>query len=74
MNESLIALDSLLAKHDWDYNKRTVGTRWIRGLHTLAAVDAESMRLLDSDPTLLEEILALHDKYRLSNPFGDITT
>ena len=66
MNESLITLDSLLAKHDWAYDKRTVGTRWQRGLHTLAAIDSESMRLLDSDVTLLDEILALHDKYRLS--------
>ena len=64
MNPELIALDRLLAKHDWTYEYSDDYSAWKRGRQERDAINAEKCRLISQDVATAEELAELMDKYR----------
>ena len=64
MNEHLITLDRLLARHDWYYEYSDDYTAWGRGRDQRAAINNEQRRLIAEGLATAEEISVLSDRYR----------
>ena len=64
MNDSLTALEGLLARHDWYYQYSDDHSVWQRGQREHDAIDEEQRRLIHVVKVPYEEVMALTDKYR----------
>lgn len=64
MNPELIALDRLLARHDWFYEYSDDHSVWRRGQAQLDAINEEQRRLIHVVKVPLEEVMALTEKHR----------
>ena len=64
MNPELIALDRLLARHDWFYEYSDDHSVWRRGQAQLDAINEEQRRLIHVVKIPLEEVLELNEKHR----------
>ena len=64
MNEHLITLAQLLARHDWTYEYSDDHSQWCRGRDQRAAINAEQKRLIAEGLADSTELVALADKYR----------
>ena len=64
MNAELIALDRLLARHDWFYEYSDDHSVWRRGQAQLDAINEEQRRLIHVVKVPLEEVLELNEKHR----------
>ena len=64
MNPELIALDRLLARHDWFYEYSDDHSVWRRGQAQLDAINEEQRRLIHVVKVPLEEVLELNEKHR----------
>ena len=64
MNPELIALDSLLARHDWFYEYSDDHSVWRRGQAQLDAINEEQRRLIHVVKVPYEEVMALNEKHR----------
>jgi len=67
MNPELIALDRLLAKHDWTYEYSDDHSAWKRGRQERDAINAEKCRLISEGVATAEELTVLMDKYGPKN-------
>ena len=63
MNDSLTALEGLLARHDWYYNYSDDHSVWQRGQCEHDAIGEEQRRLIHEVKVPVEEVMALTDKY-----------
>jgi len=64
MNPELIALDRMLARHDWFYEYSDDHSVWRRGQAQLDAINEEQRRLIHVVKVPLEEVLELNEKHR----------
>lgn len=64
MNDSLTALEGLLARHDWYYEYSDDYNAWGRGRDQRAAINNEQRRLIAEGLATADEITALTDRYR----------
>ena len=64
MNPELIALDRLLARHDWFYEYSDDHSVWRRGQAQMDAINEEQRRLIHVVKVPLEEVLELNEKHR----------
>ena len=64
MKKELIALDRLLARHDWFYDYSDDHSVWRRGQAQLDAINEEQRRLIHVVKVPLEEVLELNEKHR----------
>ena len=64
MNPELIALDRLLARHDWFYEYSDDHSGWRRGQAQLDAINEEQRRLIHVVKVPYEEVLELNEKHR----------
>ena len=64
MNDSLTALEGLLARHDWYYQYSDDHSVWKRGQREHDAIGEEQRRLIHEVKVPVEEVMALTDKYR----------
>ena len=64
MNDSLTALEGLLARHDWYYQYSDDHSVWKRGQREHDAIGEEQRRLIHVVKVPVEEVMALADKYR----------
>jgi hypothetical protein len=64
MNPELATLKTLLAQHDWTYDRSDDYTAWTRGQTEARAIQAERRRLISTDLATEEEVTALTDRYR----------
>jgi len=67
MNPELATLKTLLAHHDWTYDRSDDYTAWTRGQTEARVIQAEKNRLARECLATEEEIVALDAKYRLKN-------
>jgi hypothetical protein len=67
MNPELIALDQLLAKHDWTYEYSDDHSAWKRGRQERDAINAEKRRLISEGVATAEELTVLMAKYGPKN-------
>ena len=63
MNPELIALDRLLARHDWFYEYSDDHSVWRRGQAQLDAINEEQRRLIHVVKVPFEEVLELNEKH-----------
>ena len=63
MNDSLTALEGLLARHDWYYQYSDDHSVWKRGQREHDAIGEEQRRLIHEVKVPIEEILELTHKY-----------
>jgi hypothetical protein len=64
MNPELATLKTLLAHHDWTYDRSDDYTAWTRGQTEARAIQAEKNRLARECLATEEEVTALTDRYR----------
>jgi hypothetical protein len=67
MKTELSTLKTLLAQHDWTYDRSDDYTAWTRGQTESRAIQAEKNRLARECLATEEEINALDVKYRPKN-------
>jgi hypothetical protein len=67
MNPALIALNRLLAKHDWTYEYSDDHSAWKRGRQERDAINTEKCRLISEGVATAEELTVLMDKYDPKN-------
>jgi len=67
MNPELIALDRLLAKHDWTHEYSDDHSAWKRGRQERDAINAEKHRLISQGVVTAEELTVLMAKYGPKN-------
>ena len=67
MNDHLIKLQGLMARHDWYFDYADDYTAWCRGRDERAAINNEQRRLIHEGLATAEEINALTDQYRPKN-------